>query len=507
MLWTTARMGPGVSPDSAGYLLCAESLIKGEGFASINDPDYVYWPPLYPMTLAGVRWLGHGALNALDAARGLNAVLFGLIVLQSGLLLRRHVESDRLALVGSLVPLVASPLLHVSVFVWSEPLFISLTLTFLVVATWGGDRTSLRRAALLGSIAGLAALTRYIGVSLIATGVVILTLDGVRRLAGVRSKASVRAIALSVSIFVVSSSIPLALWFARNYAVAKTLTGVRFSTLRDLWSNVHISAMVLLKWISPATIPPVPAVIVLGLLVLGMLLVLFGPRRRSGSDAASPRAGVEARPFALAAFAFIYVAWLAASASLLHFDIINDRLLSPVYVPGLILVLSSMERAWIGATTRAKRADLAALGTRLALPLGLAGWLALYPAASALKSLPSWRNNGLSLASVAWREDPLGIWLRDHPPNGMIETNGPDAVYILSGLRSNTLSMGPRRLAEIDRAMRSGVRVYVVYFDRVRRPYLPPVRSVYDVLASRFTVRTLYAADAGVVWELFPRLM
>src|SRR5210317_553824 len=57
VLLATSLYGAGVSADAAKNLSTAASLLAGEGFYDHTGSPLVYWPPLYPMILAGISAL------------------------------------------------------------------------------------------------------------------------------------------------------------------------------------------------------------------------------------------------------------------------------------------------------------------------------------------------------------------------------------------------------------------------------------------------------------------
>jgi len=57
VLLATSLYGAGVSADAAKNLSTAESLLAGRGFFDHSGGPLVYWPPLYPLVLAGISWL------------------------------------------------------------------------------------------------------------------------------------------------------------------------------------------------------------------------------------------------------------------------------------------------------------------------------------------------------------------------------------------------------------------------------------------------------------------
>src|SRR5262245_17419589 len=110
ILIATARYGVGLTPDSACYISVARNLVAGNGLIPDTSVPFVEWPPLFPLLLALAAWLG---LDPIVAARLLNALAFGLILLVSSLWMQRNIRSRLLALTGSVAVLLAVPVQEV----------------------------------------------------------------------------------------------------------------------------------------------------------------------------------------------------------------------------------------------------------------------------------------------------------------------------------------------------------------------------------------------------------
>ena len=62
----------GVSPDSVNYLSAAKNLVQGNGLVTnvirwnnrYESIPFIFWPPLYPVVIAGVHQLGLGLIDA-----------------------------------------------------------------------------------------------------------------------------------------------------------------------------------------------------------------------------------------------------------------------------------------------------------------------------------------------------------------------------------------------------------------------------------------------------------
>jgi len=172
ILYLTA-VAPWAYSDSTAYIVVARNIAEGRGIV-LQDPNsgfsfYTWHPPLYPLLLSLPIALGVGALQA---ARWLNSILFGLTIFLVGWSTFRFTRSFWLStgaaglILASFEPLKAySGVMSEGMFVfWS---FFSLTILTLAIQT---PRRQKRLLIFAGLAAGLAILTRYTGLAVLAAG-------------------------------------------------------------------------------------------------------------------------------------------------------------------------------------------------------------------------------------------------------------------------------------------------------------------------------------------------
>ena len=174
VLWSTPE-GLGLSDDSIAYIAGARSLIAGHGYHEawlVSNNPMTHFPPGFSSALAVIGLLG---LDPLRGARFLNALLFGLCTGLIGTLGWRMTKSLAAGLVLAALFALNGSLLQVYTTAMSEPLFIFLSL----LAFWMFDLYFERDAhwlwlVLCGIFVGVAYLTRYAGLALVATFLVAL---------------------------------------------------------------------------------------------------------------------------------------------------------------------------------------------------------------------------------------------------------------------------------------------------------------------------------------------
>lgn len=434
----TSTYGAGVSPDSIEYLATARSIAAGDGALSYDDAPMILWPPLYPAVLAGIYCLS--GVDPLSSAPIVNAVLFGVTIYLSYLLFLRHSESSRaFPLVGAASVLVSFPLVHVSLWAWSEALFIVLVLVYLITSELYLARGTASLLLLVSSSVALACLTRYIGVILIPTGLVTILAF---RCDALGSK--VRHLLL----FACVSTAPVGMWVVRNYYLSGALLGPREPSEFSAFQNVVFAVHGVVSWFVPGLklvyefFDPHRIVYTTGsmlsrdmvrehgttLLVIGtgvgLLAGLVFRNRVSSAAVACGKVG----PLVL--YVFAYVAFLVVSSTTTRYDPIGDRLLSPVFVPVCLMLLLVARRVLTSLLDQPPARQRA--GALLACLI--AAWL-LYPTAKTMWSVAISMRDGLGFNSVRWRTSETIQYVRQDgalEPGCAVYSNQPWGLYYLT---------------------------------------------------------------------------
>ena len=207
ILVRTAPYGATLSYDSSSYMAGAENLAAGAGFRGIAGGAIVAWPPFFSMLLALFALCG---IEPADAGRFVNAAAFGLTILIAGLWLRRNVGPRILALAGAAAVMTSLPVSGVSSRMLAESLFILFTVLATMQLGAFLDRENCAAKtplAFAGLFAALASITRYAGVTVLFTGVLVILM---------KRKASAAARLKTAAVWGAASSVPLAVLLARN---------------------------------------------------------------------------------------------------------------------------------------------------------------------------------------------------------------------------------------------------------------------------------------------------
>ena len=420
----------GASLDYAfSYLSAAESLAAGEGLLSPGGGKLALVAPFFSMAMAFLSLFG---LEPVDGGRFLNATAFGLLIGASGLWLSRRLESRPIALGVAVAVMASVPVAHSASTLISEPLFILFCLLALMPLESFLDRRGGTPALALSAVfAALAALTRYMGVALIISGVLMLL---ARRNVPVRQRLK-HALA-----FGAISSLPLAGVMVRNQLVSGALFGIRTEAAgqgpsgQSLFNSLGQIVEVFQQWADPLflihwQLQHSPWLVACLLLLLAALLLV------------TPRSSRASSVFWI--FALSYLAIIAVVAPLTVGAKIDSRYLVPVYVPLLFVAafwLDALLRGKLSGRMSSFRWALVALalvgGT---WHIGVSVQQNLRLTAEALES----GYVGKSLNTAYWEDSELVAYVRANPSSGRYYSNDPNVLRWNAGVPGTLTSWVP----------------------------------------------------------------
>lgn len=502
VLLSTAPHGIGLSPDSVAYVSAARSLSAGTGLTLYNSSPLIGFPPLYPIALSLVELtLG---LDPVDGARLANALIFGLIICISGIFFHRHLVSPSLVLVG-LASVTFSPVIFERVlFALSEPLFILWVLLFLLLLENYLYKRSVKHLFLLGTLAGLASLTRYIGLSCAVTGAAAIL---------ILQDSSLRSKLYHLILFGAVSTLPLCAWAGRNYLLSGALLGHGSPSDSSFANSLARAAVYGLNWFFPVDFLADRLESVFTLILIAMVSgyiigVLWSPQKVVNEvTTAFRRLG----PSML--FMGTYTVMLVTISSLISVENIGDRFMSPVYVPTVLTILTLLKQ-YSGAKDGIIPNRFFCLAGRLTKAnlvfALLVAWLVI-PSYRVAMTSRQHMLTGLDYTHVKWREsDTLNFFRESLLPladNLLIYSNHPDVIYIYTGASVSFSpraqgynSNEPRRpVASIASSWPSSSSAFLVWFDDSNRPYLYEVdelNTIADIdVVARLADGTIYQAS------------
>jgi len=476
VLLSTSKFGVGLSPDSVNYVHCARSLLSGKGCLVYYGEPFTYWPPMFPVLLAALSLVG---IEILDGVRFINSLAFGLIIFASGKLFLNLIKSKVLALLGAVSILLSFPLISVSVMAWSEPLFIMASVLFLIYLPKYFERRDVSLLITISIIAALASLQRYAGLVLILTGLMLIVF-----IPGVALRQRIK----QAAIFGVLSTVPVALWLARNYMLTSTLTGPRSQSDLTIYQSMGFAHEIMASWFTFYEIPFSIYLLYAGLAAVIGIAALSYNRVRLGAWSYYKLSQV----WSLIAFIVIYILFIVISSANAPINLRTDRMLAPAYVFIIGLTLLGLESISDQLVRLTKR-KLVGVFVVTGLFIGLIA----YPCTLTAKSIKSFVRNGAGgYATTEWQKSPTLQWVQENKANGKIYSNAPDAVYILTRTTGNTTLSKTGNIKEFRQSTSPGDN-YLVWFNGVDKD------NLYDTqeFASIFEVKKVATFSDGKVYR------
>ncbi len=193
--------------DAASYDRIARNLLAGHGFGEQPAALTTFWPPLYPLFLAGLyRMCGYHLL----AARVVQA-LFGAVAVVSATLAVDSATDRRVAMLTGLGMASYPPLIYFGAWLIAEALYLFLLTLFLLLAARLQAQPTYRGFAALGLLLGLSALAKPAALLLVPLVVLWVWIALPPRQEGTRLIQCLLLVALTLA-----TILP---WTARNYFV------------------------------------------------------------------------------------------------------------------------------------------------------------------------------------------------------------------------------------------------------------------------------------------------
>ena len=409
--------------DSFSYISVARSIAKGYGFYfPANDLGYsplTHFPPMYSIALSLFERIGR---DAIIGARYFNAFLFGFSIFLFGLLIKRTTNSFLFVVFGSLLFSISSIFTELYSLAMSEALFLTLTLLSFLLLNEYILRNKWFLLVITSVILGLAALTRYVGVVNIFTGiVVVLVID---------TKSRFSRKVFSTLILMIISTTPIFLWTIRNFRLTTTINNRGFDFHPLVLKNYLNAFYTFVKWYLPEKVvigyEKEIVVVTLGLLVAVITIVIYTDRHRVIQFAREPgTSNIRIQPLNLIYFTYAisYLVAIYISKSFLDSGTgMTNRIFSPVLLISLLLIINLLYNIW-----KSKVRILRGLVILICI------YLILFSVNNSLQSLPEIHDNGMGLGRKALHNSQSLQLLSELSRTMPVYNNNPYAVYFYTG--------------------------------------------------------------------------
>jgi hypothetical protein len=419
VLYATSKWGPALSNDACAYLIAAETLATGHGQLTPGITGMIplaTWPPLFPAVLAGIRMFG---CDIFQAGRYFNSFLLVLNCMLIGRLVYQATGRLSPAALASAVFASSVPVLIAHSHIWSEPLFLSFTLLSLSFLAKYCQKPSLAYAICFGIAVGLSCMTRYAGLSVAFTGIIIILVFG----SGSIQRRGFHTIAATLL-----GILPVTLWFFRNFLATGNAASrhivLRVPTIADiknLFSDISI-------WLLPRDIPLFVRAAVLAIAV-GALLWLVAASLRALRERTAGSI-----PIIILTFVACYEVVILLTSCVFDPAIFADgRIQIPALAATLVLVFFLVPFAM-----SARNCSYFNTGAVV---------FVIFCISTAIVWCNDAHRNGQTLTTKSLNESALIAAIKSLPGNVTISTNAPSLVYaqtrrIAYRLPSGTDSVG-----------------------------------------------------------------
>ncbi len=488
ILWITPH-GSGVQPDSIVYINGAKSLLAGKGFFNHGNP-IVHFPPLYSLFLAATNLFIN---NVLQAARFLNAILFGinmgLVALAVYLAMGRSFLNSTCAVIFFLV---SAPLLEMHTWALSEPLFITLSIVCIISLSMYVIRPTLSLLFVSSLSLGFALITRYIGLAFLAPAIVIVYVGG----AGQHLRRRFR----DTLIWALLACLPLIILSIINLVMTGSVSDrsfvyhpvSEFLYFREFLENG-------LKFIAPIPLPSWAWPAFFGLLA-GLFIAQLGIFFKLHLREIHWRSMGIVMAASCLLFVVGYLLFLFISLS--FFDAstpVDVRLVSPIFV---ILIVGGFSVIWTLAQSLKKPMLWWFFLLFIILSISM-------KTPDAIRSAESIQKNGLGYTSIQWQEFETITFVESLAKDVKIYSNGPDVLGFLTENQSlsvpkkkspTTLRVNTNYTAEIGAMCKDIMedRAILVYFNTIKRSYL----STHQEVESACKLSVIQRFADGIVYGM-----
>ena len=464
----TSKYGINLSPDSTVYMKWAQNILDNSINFVITNND-AKWPPLYPITVAVFSKIFQ--LDPLILARYLNCCLVFLSSLFTILLLKNFSNKLFFSIVfGFFIPF-SIPFNFVFSFAWSEPLFI----VFLLLITFSIEKTTYKRLILCAFLTSLAILTRYAGIAIVPTVCLYIFTQ----------KSEVHEKVKKCFCYITLPLLTYILYVVRNYFFTGTLMGPRALSNTGLFSNCDRAFFTIVHWFSPYLFLSAFLLVVAGAY---MYIYISKYDMNHVSDFVRFFIGIPDLVKFSFCFMLVYSFFIVTTSTTTAYNLIDDRLMSPVFPFALIIAYfiflfchiltpppNSKTRFWFNIL----------LTLLLLIPLASIG--------KTIKDVNYRKNNGMSgYHSIYWQSNELISHLKKSnilTHYGSVFSNEPFALFLVD--RKISATPIPSKLI-----YSNFMNTILVYFNNTDLPNTFSLNKLQTICETETLVQTI---DGSVI--------
>jgi hypothetical protein len=466
--------GIGISPDSIMYASTAQNIHDHFSLITFNNTPLVFFPVFYPFFLSVWIFLSGGA-DPVSMGPVINGLLFATTIFLTGYITTKFKAPSIVYKWLILAAVVLSPALQeIYTYLWSETLFILEIMIFIIAYRQYLQTHSTKALITVGIVAAITCITRYAGITLIATGGLLILIDG--RLLPKKKF-------IHLFSFGLIAILPLVCNLILNAHNTGLSTGTREPSITPFHENLYYFGTVMLDWAGlPESFDPA-AVAFAVIVVLGLSTLLI---------VRTIQHHLNSYENIIICFTLVYGLFILIIATVSRFERMNSRLLSPMFIP---LLLSFT--CWVPDLIKYIKFDKKWL---LAAPFVVAMLAFEYTILKVdLQRYDDFKDYGIpGYTDDDWNKSDFVVFLKTHKnifkPGYSIYTDADEAVYMFARIHSTLL---PHRFFAKDVAkVYQQKRFYLIDFKNLENTELIGLK---DIQAHK-TLKKLYDFKDGAVY-------
>ncbi|MEO8174802.1 MAG: hypothetical protein ABI581_17020 [Sediminibacterium sp.] len=413
----TRHSGIGISPDSVNYESAATNIRDHFSFTDFNGAPLVDFPLGYPSFLALIcRITG---ITVLQLAPILNCVLFSGVIILTSIIIDGYQKTSHIYKACILALLACSPcLLEIYSMLWSETFFLFLILLFIALFRNYFRTQRIFHLILVALVVAVAFVTRYAGVTLLGVGFFLLLCN---------SELVTAKKIRHLFVFIVIGSSLVFINLVRNNNAAGHITGVREKAIRSLQDNLQQAGITVSDWLPFLHgHEGIAKTIFLLLLVYAVCLLIYSLLQQQF---------FASYPTIVTCFFVVYTLFIVTIASISRFEELTSRLLSPLYIPMLLIgsgwIVPVMQRSF-----RTKK-----IITGFLVLIVYAGFHYAHYRLNA-EAWEGIKDAGIpGYSEDSWTQSPAVALVKKNKPliKQPVYANANDAVFFLTGIHSMAL--------------------------------------------------------------------
>ena len=333
--------GMGLVNDSSAYINGARNLLAGDGYSRTAGNGaavpLTHFPPFLSMVLAS---FGRFGIDALQAIRIVNSVLFGINIMLVGIVVYAMTKSTFFSILGAALFLLSETIISIHTFALSEPLFIFLFFISILLIHSHLVFPKFVKIIILGIITGLIYLTRYIGVSVFGALFIIFLMQDIN------AKGKIK----NLLFYLLTSAILPLIWSIRNALLTGNFANRTiyyhpisehkwFEGIANFWDwifpgnfNLYGRSPKLFMWLL--------IIIIFSILYLGVIHVWQYIKMNKKNQDQLIFIGIIAE-------LFIYLAVLIFSMTFVDpVTIFENRMIAPLYLCLIIISMVILNKIW-----------------------------------------------------------------------------------------------------------------------------------------------------------------